>query len=308
MGTKNNPGNFNCHAAAMPDEPIFVLLGRDPAAPHAIECWVEERERLGKVETDDDRDRIAECRAAQAKMRIWREANLFGPNGQPTWKESREHSLEEAMRPIKFDPAGVEASGDGDEAVRINRTWLLELARALRDAGDLNKPREIASLLELAARALSPRKPSPEKEDRMDPRPEAAYDAADDLASAPRIPDHRFGSMVKTEHYAYARGLNVNPSFLPEALEAMQADGWHLLAIFGQTDSANIGFIFEQKTLPPCAEEPGARTHLGKRNRSMIANLEQRGILNEREANEMRMRIAAQENNVVDAPRELPID
>lgn len=33
MGTKNNPGTFDCYANAAPDEPMFVLLGRDKHAP-----------------------------------------------------------------------------------------------------------------------------------------------------------------------------------------------------------------------------------------------------------------------------------
>ena len=32
MGTKNNPGVFDCYANAEPDEPMFVLLGRDKDA------------------------------------------------------------------------------------------------------------------------------------------------------------------------------------------------------------------------------------------------------------------------------------
>jgi hypothetical protein len=38
----------SCLNKALPDELIFVLLGRDEAAPHAIRCWVQERLRLGK--------------------------------------------------------------------------------------------------------------------------------------------------------------------------------------------------------------------------------------------------------------------
>jgi hypothetical protein len=30
MGTKSNPGPFDCYAKAEPDEPMFVLLARDP--------------------------------------------------------------------------------------------------------------------------------------------------------------------------------------------------------------------------------------------------------------------------------------
>lgn len=39
MGTKNNPGKFDCYAAAKDDEPMFVLLGRDPIAPFLVGLW-----------------------------------------------------------------------------------------------------------------------------------------------------------------------------------------------------------------------------------------------------------------------------
>lgn len=39
MGTKNQPGNFDCYANALPDEPMFVLLGRDPLAPFLTQIW-----------------------------------------------------------------------------------------------------------------------------------------------------------------------------------------------------------------------------------------------------------------------------
>ena len=32
MATKNNPGKFDCYTNAEPDEPMFILLGRDPVA------------------------------------------------------------------------------------------------------------------------------------------------------------------------------------------------------------------------------------------------------------------------------------
>ena len=39
MGTKNNPGRFDCHAKADPDEPIFTLRANDPLAPHVVRLW-----------------------------------------------------------------------------------------------------------------------------------------------------------------------------------------------------------------------------------------------------------------------------
>jgi len=43
MGTKNNPGQFDCYAKALPDEPMFVLLGRDPLAGFLTSIWAKMR-------------------------------------------------------------------------------------------------------------------------------------------------------------------------------------------------------------------------------------------------------------------------
>lgn len=49
MGTKNNPGKFDCYANADPDEPMFVLLARDPLASDLVLLWAERREAEGKT-------------------------------------------------------------------------------------------------------------------------------------------------------------------------------------------------------------------------------------------------------------------
>jgi hypothetical protein len=48
MGTKANPGRFDCYAKARPDEQIFVLLERDPLAPFLVSIW--SKVRMGDVE------------------------------------------------------------------------------------------------------------------------------------------------------------------------------------------------------------------------------------------------------------------
>lgn len=63
--TKNNPGTYDCYAAAEPDEPMFVLLGRDPDAPGLVDLWACIRERLG------ERAKAADARAVAAAMRSW---------------------------------------------------------------------------------------------------------------------------------------------------------------------------------------------------------------------------------------------
>ena len=39
MGTKTDPGPFDCYAAARPDEPLFVLLARDATAAALVNLW-----------------------------------------------------------------------------------------------------------------------------------------------------------------------------------------------------------------------------------------------------------------------------
>lgn len=46
MGTKNNPGSFDCYHAAEDDEPMFILLARDPFAPALVRLWAGLRETL----------------------------------------------------------------------------------------------------------------------------------------------------------------------------------------------------------------------------------------------------------------------
>lgn len=39
MGTKNEPGAYDCHAKAEDDEELFTLLARDPLAHGLVELW-----------------------------------------------------------------------------------------------------------------------------------------------------------------------------------------------------------------------------------------------------------------------------
>lgn len=66
------------------------------------------------------------------------------------------------------------------------------------------------------------------------------------LVEPDNIPDYRFGRLIKGKNYAYARGLTINPIHLPKALDAMHDDGWELMAIFGETNSEKVGFIFKK--------------------------------------------------------------
>ena len=66
MGTKNNPGRFDCYEAADPDEPMFVLLARDPLAPALVELWATLREHYA-----GNPSKVAEARECAKAMREW---------------------------------------------------------------------------------------------------------------------------------------------------------------------------------------------------------------------------------------------
>ena len=66
MATKNNPGAFDCYANAEPDEPMFVLLGRDKHAPTLVWLWATLRE-LDR----EDPAKVKEARECCAKMMEW---------------------------------------------------------------------------------------------------------------------------------------------------------------------------------------------------------------------------------------------
>lgn len=64
VGTKNNPGKYDCLASASPNEPFFVLLGRDRMAPSLVEMWAQAREATGEVA-----DKVGEARDVVAAMK-----------------------------------------------------------------------------------------------------------------------------------------------------------------------------------------------------------------------------------------------
>jgi hypothetical protein len=67
MGTKNNPGAYDCYANADPDEPMFILLGRDPLAPLLVSLWVKLRRDLGC----DEPEKLSEADRCAVVMAQW---------------------------------------------------------------------------------------------------------------------------------------------------------------------------------------------------------------------------------------------
>ena len=68
MGTKNNPSSFDCYANAAPDEPMFVLLGRDPIAPFLVGWWAGLKSTL---DPEADEAKLKEALEVAHAMDAW---------------------------------------------------------------------------------------------------------------------------------------------------------------------------------------------------------------------------------------------
>jgi len=73
MGTKNNPGQFDCYTNAEPDEPMFVLLGRDKHAPLLVRLWADLRRMEG-----EDPEKVAEAIRCVNLMNTFRQNRKAG--------------------------------------------------------------------------------------------------------------------------------------------------------------------------------------------------------------------------------------
>lgn len=94
-GYRGDPND--CYNRALPDEPVFKLLARDPQSPALVRKWATDREakndlpnewvvtggdNFGDTRTSDwvkpphpDADMIAHARYLAARMEVWRYEN-----------------------------------------------------------------------------------------------------------------------------------------------------------------------------------------------------------------------------------------
>jgi hypothetical protein len=70
MGTKAKPSAWDCYEHAEPDEPMFILLGRDKHAPALVWFWSVLRQLDG-----EDPVKVAEARQCGLEMIRWLEAH-----------------------------------------------------------------------------------------------------------------------------------------------------------------------------------------------------------------------------------------
>ena len=79
MGTKINPGPFDCYANAKPDEPMFILLARDKHAPALVLLWAAMREL-----DQESPEKVLEARQTVEAMLNYQRANRRQTAGMST--------------------------------------------------------------------------------------------------------------------------------------------------------------------------------------------------------------------------------
>lgn len=72
MGTKID--GDRCYDAAMPDEPMFVLLARDESSPKLVRQWAAIRQSLISAgrKPESDQAQVDEALALADRMEVWR--------------------------------------------------------------------------------------------------------------------------------------------------------------------------------------------------------------------------------------------
>lgn len=68
MGTKLTPGQFDAYSKAFPDEPMFVMLGRDPLAASVTYLWAMARPETCK---GDEPAKLQEARVCALELETW---------------------------------------------------------------------------------------------------------------------------------------------------------------------------------------------------------------------------------------------
>lgn len=107
MGTKNNPGAFDCYEKAEPDEPMFVLLGRDKHAPTLVWLWAVLRNLEG-----GDGEKVTEAQECAVAMIQWLAAHDKKAVGVG---QSVLAGVLELIRAANFNaPAALNSASDGD--------------------------------------------------------------------------------------------------------------------------------------------------------------------------------------------------
>lgn len=128
MSTLKDPGAFDCLAKLAPDEPYFVLIGRDPLASVLVDLWADVRVRM---DANEPAVKITEARLCAAQMEAWAAAHAHGDIDMA----ERAVALEAANFPDA--PSNSLRVASQRDALALARCALQEIASGILASGHL---------------------------------------------------------------------------------------------------------------------------------------------------------------------------
>lgn len=130
METKQNLSRRGCLAFALPDEPMFILLARDPDAPAAIRSWCERRARRQvlepTIELVGDSEKIVDAVDDAEAFEKWRAEN------EGSWRGVAPSLLIEMIPDDELEDLIADAIADSMDVDWNSRTGARAVVRALR--------------------------------------------------------------------------------------------------------------------------------------------------------------------------------
>jgi hypothetical protein len=119
MVSKINPGLGNYYRRALPDEPMFIILGRDPSAPKLLVEWADRRRRDIMKDLVDNSDKLEDdsefFKVRRRELQQCTEADELAGR-MVAWRNSNEGAWRDGAPPRPrlgdIDPALKEAVSD----------------------------------------------------------------------------------------------------------------------------------------------------------------------------------------------------
>jgi len=137
MGTKNNPGTYDCYEKGEPDEPMFVLLARDPKAADLVRMWAALREGNSHGDTFKDAAKIREAMQCADAMDEWRKA--YSERRMAELKQEL-HELKARVRAQEWVSVEDRPIPKGDDVLLRFKTGLI--AQGSKRYGQLGEPKQ----------------------------------------------------------------------------------------------------------------------------------------------------------------------
>ncbi|HEY0626712.1 MAG TPA: hypothetical protein VGD10_08250 [Allosphingosinicella sp.] len=138
MGTKLKPGRFDCLSAALPDEPMFILLARDPLAAFLVDLWASCRaadEAAARAASGmaigtarrlyagaPEAEKAEEAFACANEMRTWRLENDGRWRSETPRCDAADYQVVELPLNVSFAAAYLDGVMQ-DEHPEIARQW-----------------------------------------------------------------------------------------------------------------------------------------------------------------------------------------